>query len=88
MDIANLDEAGKKALRDFCGELSASMSRVEGERDFQREAVKKFAEDFEIDKKILKQTAKIYHKQNFHTVSGEQHMMEQFYRQIFGIENA
>jgi hypothetical protein len=30
--------------------------------------------------------AKTYHKQNFHTVSGEQHTFEGVYRQVFDIE--
>lgn len=87
MDIKNLDEAGKKALRDFCGEMSASMTRAEGERDFQKEAVKEFADKWEIDKKILRKIARVYHKQNFYTVSGEQHMMEEVYRQTFEVDN-
>jgi hypothetical protein len=84
MNLENLDEAGKKALRDLCSELSASMARAEGERDFQKEAVAKFAEDFEVDKKILKQIARIYHRQNYHAVSSEHHVLHKCYEQVFG----
>jgi len=84
MNIENLDEVGKKALRDLVGELSASMTRVEGERDLQREAITDFSEKFEVDKKILKQVARIYHKQNFHAVSTEHHVLHTCYEQLFG----
>ena len=84
MNIENLDEVGKKALRDLVGELSASMTRVEGERDLQREAIADFSEKFEVDKKILKQVARIYHKQNFHAVSTEHHVLHTCYEQLFG----
>ena len=86
MDVVNLDKAGKKALRDFCGEMSASMTRADGEREFQKEAIKEFADKWEIDKKVLRKMAKTYHKQNFHTVAGEQHTFEGVYRQVFDIE--
>ena len=86
MDVVNLDESGKKALRSFCGEMSASMTRMEGEREFQREAIKEFADKWEIDKKLLRQVARVYHKQNFYTVSGEQHTMEEVYRQVFEVD--
>jgi len=84
MQLEHLSEEGKKALRSFCGELSASMTRVEGERDFQREAIKTFAEEHEVDKKILRQIARIYHRQNFHAVSTEHHVLKSCYEQIFG----
>lgn len=84
MNLENLDEVGKTALRSLCGELSSSMTRVEGERDFQKEAITEFAEKFEVDKKLLRQVARIYHKQNFHTVSSEQHILRKCYEQLFG----
>jgi hypothetical protein len=84
MNLENLDESGKKVLRDLCGELSASMSRAEGERDFQKEAISDFAERYEVDKKIVKQVAKIYHRQNYHAISSEHHVLHKCYQQVFG----
>lgn len=83
MNVEHLDEVGKKALRDFCGEMSASMTRAEAERDLQKEAIKEFADKYEIDKKILRKMARVYHKQNFYTVSGEQNQFEKVYTQVF-----
>ena len=55
----------KKALRGYLDEMSASMFRAGGERDFQREATKDAAEKFEMKPKTLKKMARVYHKQNF-----------------------
>jgi hypothetical protein len=58
-------EVDKKALRGYLDEMSASMFRAGGERDFQREATKDAAEKFEMKPKTLKKLARVYHKQNF-----------------------
>jgi hypothetical protein len=58
-------EVDKKALRGYLDEMSASMFRAGGERDFQREATKDAAEKFEMKPKVLKKMARVYHKQNF-----------------------
>jgi hypothetical protein len=60
------------------------MSRAEGERDFQKEAISDFAERYEVDKKIVKQVAKIYHRQNYHAISSEHHVLHKCYQQVFG----
>ena len=60
-------ETDKKALRDFLGEMSASFTRAEAEREFQREAIKNFADKYTMDKKVLRKLAKTYHQSNFHT---------------------
>jgi hypothetical protein len=52
-------------------EVSNAMTRIEAERDFIKEAVKAASEEHEIDKKILRKMAVVYHKQNFDTVQGE-----------------
>jgi uncharacterized protein (UPF0335 family) len=86
MSQFKLDETGKKALRDFCGELSGAMTRIEGEQVYIREAMKDFAEETKIDKKVLRKIVKFYHKQNFITQSSENAEVESFYQQIFGVE--
>lgn len=83
---ANLDVAGKKALKDFCVEMSGAMTRGEAERDFQRESIKDFADNYEIDKKILRKMARTYHKQNFKTACQEQEEFEAMYASIFKTE--
>jgi len=83
MNVESLDDAGKKALKDFCTEMSSSMFRAEAERELQREAIKDFADKYEIDKKILRKMARVYHKQNFFTTVEEQNEFETVYKQVF-----
>ena len=73
-----------KAVKDFCVEMSASMSRKQGESDFQREAVKNLAEEHELDKKILRKIAKTYHASNFATQKADQEEFEVTYEALYG----
>lgn len=88
MNVNSLDEVGKKALKDFCVEMSSSMFRGEAERTLQREAIKDFADNYEIDKKILRKMARVYHKQNFFTTVEEQNEFEAVYNQVFSTTKA
>lgn len=55
-----------KHIMDVMFEISGSKARVEGERDFQKEAIGELSEKFGIPKKMLNRFAKAYHKQNYH----------------------
>ena len=81
MEIA---DQKKKAIADFCTEMSASMTRAEGEREFQREAVKNIAEQHQIDKKMLKRIARIYHTGKVSSTQEENTELENTYTTIFG----
>jgi hypothetical protein len=64
-----VEDAKKKAIRDYCAEMSASMSRRQAEGTFQNEATALLMEKFEgLDKKILRKMAKVYHASNFQSV--------------------
>jgi hypothetical protein len=76
----------KKAIKDFCSEMSSSMARAEAEREYQREAVKIFHEEHEVDKKLLRKMAKAYHKQNFQTTVAEQEEFEITYSKVFEVD--
>lgn len=74
----------EKVVREFCGEVSSSMTRVEAEKEFQKEAVKNISEQTGIPKNILKFCAKTFHKQDFDS-KVETHTAEQkIYAKIFG----
>lgn len=75
-----------KAVKDFCDEMSASMSRTAGERDFQKEAISALAEKYELDKKILRKMAKTYHASNFATQKADQEEFEIAYEALFGTQ--
>lgn len=78
------DPVIKKAVKDFCDEMSASMSRAGGETDFQKEAIALLAEKHELDKKILKKMARTFHKSNYATQKQDQEDFELAYETLFG----
>jgi predicted site-specific integrase-resolvase len=55
----------KKALKGVLDELSNSMLRVKSEKEFQKEAIEDAAEKFNMNKKILRKMAKVYHNNSF-----------------------
>lgn len=82
MSVTYSDEAAK-AIKGMVSEVSASMTRMEGERDLINESIKKVASDHEIDKKVLRKLASIYHKQVYHTVKQENEQVESSYAFLF-----
>lgn len=60
----NLNPEQTKQLRGAIGEISASMTRTEAERDLIREIVKEQSQQLQIPKKIISKIAKTYHKQS------------------------
>jgi len=49
------------ALKD----MSTSMTRVEAERDLQKNVIGDICEELNLNKKVFRKLAKTYHKQNF-----------------------
>ena len=72
----------RKAILDCMKELSASMTRTEGEREFQREAIKELCDNLELSKKTFRRMAKVYHKQNFTKQIEEHEEFETMYETI------
>jgi hypothetical protein len=83
MSVQSVED--RKAIQDAMLEMSASFSRAEGEREFQRECIKNLAEKLSIEKSILRKMARVYHASNFHTVSAEQDEFETVYQEVFGV---
>ena len=78
------DPAARKAIKKCMDELSASMSRIEGERDLIKEAINNCCEEYEINKKTFRRLAKVYHKQNFSREVAEHEEFETMYEQLTG----
>ncbi len=57
--------ADRKAIMDTMFEVSASKTRQEAERDFQKEAINELVDKFKIPKRLLNRFAKAYHKNIF-----------------------
>lgn len=74
----------KEKLQNAIQELSNSMTRIDAERDFQKDAVDKVADETGVDKKYIKKLASMYHKQTFAQVQTEQEELEDLYESLFG----
>jgi len=60
-----MTDVDKKALKGVLDELSNSMLRAKSEKEFQKEAIADAAEKFNMNKKILRKMAKVYHNNSF-----------------------
>ena len=78
------DPTARKAIKKCMDELSASMARIDGERDFIKEAISNICEEYEMSKKTLRKLAKVYHKQNFSREVAEHEEFETMYEQLTG----
>jgi len=78
------DPAARKAIKKCMDELSASMSRIDGEQDFIKEAIANICEEYEMSKKTFRKLAKVYHKQNFSKEVAEHEEFETMYEQLTG----
>jgi hypothetical protein len=78
------DPAARKAIKKCMDELSASMARTEGEREFIKEAINNICEEYEMGKKTFRRLAKVYHKQNFSREVAEHEEFETMYEQLTG----
>jgi len=78
------DPAARKAIKKCMDELSASMTRIDGERDFIKEAIVNICEEYEMSKKTFRKLAKVYHKQNFSKEVAEHEEFETMYEQLTG----
>ena len=54
----------RQAIRSAMKEISNSMVRTEGERDYIKETIDDLSDKFDLPKKYLKKVASAYHKQN------------------------
>lgn len=57
--------ADKLKLLDALKEISASMTRMEAERDLIKNVKKDICDDLQLNRKVLNKLAKTYHKGNY-----------------------
>jgi len=83
MSIPN-DPEIKKAIKKCLEEISNSMTRTEGERDFIKEAINKICEEYTINKKTFRKMARTFHKRNFSREVQDNEEFENMYETITG----
>jgi regulator of replication initiation timing len=74
--------ADRKAIFDCMREISGSMTRIDAEREFIREAIKNICDEQNLSKKTFRRMAKTYHKQNFTSEVEEHEEFENLYEAI------
>jgi len=72
----------RQKIKKMLGEISSSMTRMEGERDLIRETIKEMSQQFQLPKKTLSRMAKVYHKQNYTQEVAEHEEFEDLYTLI------
>lgn len=76
------DPAARKAIKDCMQEVSNSMTRIEGERDFIKEAINNICEEYQLSKKTFRKLVRTYHKQNFSNEVADHEEFELMYTEL------
>lgn len=74
----------RKKIKDALIEISASLTRMEAERDLIKDILVEVEDKFELPKKYIRKLAKIYHKQNYAEIRQEQDDVETLYETVTG----
>lgn len=76
-------QAVQKALQ----EISASLTRIDAEKDLIKDILVTVQDNQNIPKKYMRKMARIYHKQNFTEVQQEQEDLETLYETVTSTSN-
>ena len=69
----------KAKLRKAILEINDSLTRVEAERDLQKEILNKLQDELNMEKKIVRRMARVYHKANYSTEVEDNRAFEEIY---------
>ena len=72
----------RKAIVSAMDEWSNSATRVEAEKDLQKNIIEELADKVGVQKKHLNKLASLYHKQNYQQVQQEREEIEELYESI------
>ena len=75
--------ADKDKLLNGVKELSNSMTRVDAEKDLQKDIVSGLADELGIKKQYISKIATVYHKQTFSQLQAEHEELETLYEELF-----
>ena len=80
--ITNLTPNDKVKLEGALKDMSVSMTRVAAERDLQKNVINDICEELQLNKKVFRKLAKVYHKQNFDDEVGTHNDFENLYKAV------
>lgn len=77
-----LNEQQKKDIKNCLQEISNSYTRIEAERDLIKEILQRMLDEFEMNKKLSRKLAKVYHKRNIEEEVAANEELTETYSQI------
>lgn len=80
--VRSLSQEEKDRLLKAIKEMSNSLARAEGEREYVSEATKKISDDVKLSKKLVSKLVKVYHKQNFEEEIAIHNEFEDLYKAL------
>lgn len=84
MAIVLSNPEDRKNVKLVLDEISNSMTRIEAEREYIKEAISDMADKYDLPKKILNRMARVYHKQNFSETVDENDELVVLYENVVG----
>ena len=57
--------ADAQKIKAAIGEISGSLTRIEAERDLIKEIIVNLSDEYQLDRKLLRNLAQVYHKNSF-----------------------
>ena len=82
LTINQLSAPDREKLFKIVQECSNSMTRMDAEKDFVREAIADTAKNMQLPKKMVAKLVKVYHKQNFDEEVAVQEQFETLYESV------
>jgi dihydrodipicolinate synthase/N-acetylneuraminate lyase len=80
--VVSLSQEQKDRLLKAVKEMSNSLARAEGEREYVSEATKKISDDVKLSKKLVSKLVKTFHKQNFEEEVAINNEFEDLYKSL------
>jgi archaellum component FlaC len=77
--MANFSPTQIVAIKACLQEISNSLTRMSAERDNIKEIVNRMATEFELNKRISRKLARLFHERNIEEVRGEQEEINDTY---------
>ncbi len=82
VDVDSLTPEQRSKLMQVLKETSNALARVEGEKDYVREAKKSLVKDLGLPTKMVSKLVKVHHKQNFDQEQMEHEQFEKLYLKV------
>lgn len=78
----NLSDTDKKKLKEALNQMSDSMSRQDAERDYQKNLTNDLCEELQLQTKVFRKLARVFHKQNFEDEVAANDEFEKLYESL------